>query len=211
MAKPPRCTICRHRERPAIDLALARGITAKAVAKRYDIGIHALYRHRKDHLTPAVKARLLAGPDTELDLENLKETEAQSLLAHVVALRHRIFGHLDLAEEVGDAYSAQRAVAQLPTNLELMARLLGELGVGSTHTTNILIAPQYLEMRVALVEALRPYPEAARAVSQALHRIETKAADTAQGPKFANGPAIRPEPALIEAKPINEEGNDCTH
>src|SRR5262245_44159362 len=201
-----RCTICAHRERQQIDLAIARGLSLPAIAKRFAISYDSLNRHKKAHLTPALRARLLAGPELDLDLDKLRESEAQSLLANLIALRHRIFAHLDAAEEVGDNFAAQRAVSQLHTNLETTAKLLGELGVGSVqHTTNILVAPQYLSLRVALVEALRPFPEAARAVSQALHRIESAAAaEIAEGPKFATGPAIRPQPPLIEAKPITE-------
>jgi len=58
----------------------------------------------------------------------------------------------------------------------LTAKLLGDLGTGSTTITNILIQPAYVTMRVELVKALTPYPEAARAVAAVLHQIEDKAA-----------------------------------
>ena len=70
-----------------------------------------------------------------------------------------------------------RVASALHTNLELTGKLLGDLGVGTTNVTNILIAPQYLEMRLALVQALAPFAEARVAVAQALHQIESKAAD----------------------------------
>jgi hypothetical protein len=41
----------------------------------------------------------------------------------------------------------------------------------------VLILPQYIEMRCALVNALQPYPEAKLAVAAALRTIESKAAD----------------------------------
>jgi hypothetical protein len=200
MSNPgPKCTICKHRERAAIDLALARRVSVYALAKRYQLGHDAIYRHSRNHLPPQLRAKLLAGPDTEVDLDHLKATESQSLLANLVAIRHRLFGALDAAEEHGDGYMLTRTTSQLHQNLELTGKLLGDLGVGHTTINNVLVMPQYVEMRVALVNALRPHPEAARAVAAVLHQIESKAAAdvtaTDAGRKLANGKV----PPLIEA------------
>jgi hypothetical protein len=174
----PACSVCSHRELAQIDTALARGVSVPAIARRFKLGIHSLYRHGRAHLPPQLRASLLAGPDLEgIDLDKLKETESQSLLANLVSLRHRLFASLDIAEEFGDAGMVTRVASALHSNLELTARLLGDLGIGSTNVTNILIAPQYIEMRVALVQALSAFPEARLAVAQALHQIESKAAD----------------------------------
>jgi hypothetical protein len=58
--------------------------------------------------------------------------------------------------------------------------LVGSLTTGSTTINNILIMPAYVEMRVELVKALQPYPEARQAVAAVLHTIEHKAADAIQ-------------------------------
>jgi len=70
-----------------------------------------------------------------------------------------------------------RVAGQLHRNLEITGKLLGDLSVGSTMITNILIQPAYVEMRVELVRALAPFPEARQAVAIVLHAIEHKAAD----------------------------------
>ena len=64
----PQCTVCRHREHAAIDLGLARGVSMGALARRYKVGADSLYRHRKAHLPPQLRAALLAGPDLDIDL-----------------------------------------------------------------------------------------------------------------------------------------------
>jgi transposase-like protein len=175
--KPTKCSICRHRELAAIDLALARGVSVGALARRYVVGADSLYRHARAHLPAQLRASLIAGPSIEgLDLDKLRETESQSLLMNLVALRHRLFASLDTAEEAGDGNMLSRVAGQLHKNMELVGRLLGDLNTGST-ITNILIQPQYVEMRIGLVDALRPFPEAARAVALVLHQIEAKAAD----------------------------------
>jgi hypothetical protein len=51
-----------------IDLALARRVSVKALERRYGIHHDSLYRHAKTHLPPQLRAQLLAGPDTSVDL-----------------------------------------------------------------------------------------------------------------------------------------------
>jgi hypothetical protein len=173
----PACTVCSHRERAQIDTALARGVAAPAIARRFKLGTDSIYRHSWKHLPPQLRATLLAGPDLEgIDLDKLKETESQSLLANLVALRHRLFAALDCAEEYQDAGMLTRVASQLHQNLELTGKLLGDLGVGSTTNVNVLVMPAYIELRVALVQALSAFPEARAAVAQAVHQLENKAA-----------------------------------
>jgi hypothetical protein len=173
------CLCCRHRERAAIDLGLARGVSAYALSKRYGISTDSIYAHRKNHLPAQLKARLLAGPDLDLDLDKLKETESQSLLANLVALRHRLFAALDAAEESGSGSVVSRIAGQLHRNMELVGKLLGDLGIGSTTiNNNVLVMPAYVELRVELVKALEPYAEAKQAVAKVLHQLEDKAAAT---------------------------------
>jgi transposase-like protein len=111
----PQCTACRHREHAAIDLALSRGVAVSALARRYGISTDILYRHRKAHIPPQLRAKLIAGPDTDIDLNKLRETESQSLLANLVALRHRLFAALDIAEENGDGFMLTRPHSSMLT------------------------------------------------------------------------------------------------
>jgi transposase-like protein len=174
--RAPQCSCCKHRENTSIDLGLSRGVSVLALSRRYGVTTDSLYRHRKLHLSPQLRAKLLQGPDTEIDLDKLRETESQSLLANLVALRRRLFASFDYAEEMGDTHLLTRVSSQIHTNLEITGKLIGDLGVAGS-TTNILVLPTYVEMRVELVRALAPFPEARVAVAQVLHAIESKAAD----------------------------------
>ena len=172
------CLVCRHREKAAVDLALSRGVSVTALSRRYKISTDAIYRHSRNHLPPQLRAQLIAGPDIkDLDLDRLRENESQSLLSHLIALRNRLLAGLDVAEEYRDGSMLTRVSAQLHQNLELTAKLVGDLGTGSTTINNVLIMPQYVELRVELVKALQPFPDARLAVAQVLHAIEHKAAD----------------------------------
>jgi len=179
-----RCNVCRHKDLAGIDLALARGIAVQALAKRYEVSTDSLYRHAKAHLPPQLRAQLIsAAPDLgSVDLDKLRETESQSLLSHLVAIRGRLFGSLDFSEEHGDSNMVARITSQLHQNLELTGKLLGTLGTGHTTINNSLIVTSeaYVQMRVAMLRALRPFPEAAQAVAQVLHTIEHEAVQPAQ-------------------------------
>ena len=107
-----RCTVCQHRERAGVDLALARGVSVRALASRYKLHRDALYRHQKNHLPPQLRASLIAGPDLDIDLDKLRETESQSLLANLVNLRGRLFSSLDVAEECRDGTMLARIAGQ---------------------------------------------------------------------------------------------------
>jgi hypothetical protein len=50
-----------------------RGVSVTALSRRYGLSTDALYRHKAAHLTPALRAKLLAGPDIAgLDLDRLR-------------------------------------------------------------------------------------------------------------------------------------------
>ncbi len=178
MPRGKRCTICSHRECAAIDLALARGVSPRALARRYKVGIDSLYRHEKNHLPPQLRAKLIAGPDLDIDLDRLKETESQSLLMNLVSVRQRLLASLDTAEDAGDGNMLSRVSGQLHKNFEITGRLLGDLSAGGTTiNNNVLVMPAYVEMRVELVKALQPFPEARQAVAAVLHRLEARQAE----------------------------------
>jgi hypothetical protein len=163
---------------------ISRGVSVTALARRYKLGTDSIYRHKARHLPATVRAKLLLGPDLDVDLDKLRETESQSLLAHLVGLRHRLFAALDTAEEYGDANMLSRVASALHRNLEITGQLIGDLGVGSTTNVNVLIMPQYVELRVALVTALSAFPEAKQAVAQVLHQLESKAAESIKPPEL---------------------------
>ena len=123
-----KCSICCHREASNIDLALSRGVSVTALSRRYKVSTDSLYRHSNNHLPPQLRAKLIAGPDLAIDLDKLRETESQSLLANLVGLRHRLFASLDTAEECGDGGMVTRVASALHTNLELTGKAVGRSG-----------------------------------------------------------------------------------
>lgn len=123
-------------------------------------------------------ALLAAQKPSEIDLDALRASESEGLLSQLIAQRARLQGHVELAAQLGDVRGCVAAEGAITSNLQLVAKLLGQLVQHhDVRHTSLLISPDYLRLRQTLVEALRPYPEAARAVGAALHRLESEAAD----------------------------------
>jgi len=193
------CTICGHERRYAIELSLVHRIGAGTIARRFNVSIDAVKRHARNHLTPVQRAALLvASKPTAVDLEELRKSEGQGLLASLVAQRARLQTGIELALEAGDANAATRAEHVILQNLTVVGKLLSQF---VTHheirSTSLLVSPDYLALRSAILRALAPYPDARAAVGRALAELETTAADEI----MAN--AARPVPKLIEAGPIH--------
>jgi hypothetical protein len=177
------CRTCGHEQRPRIELLLARGVALRIIARRFDLNIHTLSRHRKNHMPPGLRAALALeapGAATPYDLERLRKDRAEGLLQRAVAAEGRILAAIGQAETDGDTNALARLWGRWWEGWANEAKLLGELSAHSRHITqNILINPTFIELRAELVQALAAYPEAKRAVARALHRIESKAVEEA--------------------------------
>ena len=169
-----RCTICDHPQRALIEMGLARKVPGRALARKFGVSEAAISRHRKNHMPPQLMAALMAGAKpTEIDLEELRKSESEGLLQHMVAQRGRLYRLADEAREMGDVRGAVQAERAITDTLEFGAKLLGELVSHSSITTNTLIvSPEYAQLRSALVRALGPYPDARRAVAKVLRDVE---------------------------------------
>lgn len=152
---PRTCTICNHPERPEIDRALLSGEAYRTIAKRYGASPSAVLRHREHLPTQLVKAQAAE-----------EVAQADNLLEQVKFLQTRALSILDRADLAGDLRTALSAIREARGNLELLAKLLGELQ--QEGTVNVTVSPEWLTLRAVLITALQPYPDAARAVSRAL-------------------------------------------
>ena len=161
---PRSCTICAHPERDAIDEALVRGESTGKLAGRYrTIEERALRRHRANHLP------------TKLVMAQAAEEVAQadSLLDQVRDLQDKALGILDAAEKGGELRTALSAIREARGNLELLAKLLGELD--ERPVVNLTVSPEWLELRVLIVGALEAHPEARGAVLRAIEGAGNRA------------------------------------
>ena len=152
---PRVCTICTHESRADIDAALVAEEPYRHIATRYGTSTGALQRHREHLPSQLVKAR-----------EAEEVTQADTLLEQVRSLQTRALSILDRADQAGDLRTALSAIREARSNLELLGKLAGELQ--QEGTVNVTVSPEWLTLRATVIEALHPYPEAARAVAGAL-------------------------------------------
>jgi hypothetical protein len=169
-----KCTVCEHPRRAEIELGIARRVGYRQISQKFGPSIWALHRHRHGHMPPALMVALeTTALPTVVDLDALRKSESEGLLQTLVVQRGRLFQLLDEAEAVGDIKAAAAVHGRIMDNVTIVAKLLGDLSTHSVTTVNtLLVAPEYLSLRSALVTALRPYPEARKAVSAVLQGLE---------------------------------------
>ncbi len=157
---PRHCTLCSHPEQAAIDGALVDGAQSlRDIARQWRVSKDAVARHKTDHL-PAHLAKA----------EEAKAvSQADSLLDRLLALSQETAAILKEARAGQDNELALKAIARAERQIELQARLLGELK--NNAIVNVLVLPQWQTIKAVIVEALGPYPQAGAAVAEALGSV----------------------------------------
>jgi hypothetical protein len=170
-----RCTICDHVDRASIELGLANKVPIRVLGKRYRVHQDAVYRHGRNHMPPELHAQLMTrGRMTPMELENLRVTESEGVLQHLVAVRARLYGLMDFAEKIEDYKGAAAISGHILRNLEVTAKLLGDLRTGSVSVTNnLLVMPEFHALRTNILQALRSHPEARTDVIKALQHFQS--------------------------------------
>lgn len=121
-------------------------------------------------------------------LDQLREREERSLLAHLVATRHK----LNLLGEKADARGDYKVSGQIQSRivgvLEATGRLLGSFADSHARVVNhntLVLDPSYLRLRSGLTSILRKHPAALKDVLTLLTSIESVE------------PAVKAEPLSI--------------
>ncbi len=155
---PRRCTACTHPELEDINYALVAGdASLRTIADRWSVSKTALIRHKEEHI-----------PSHLAKAEGAREiARADGLLDQVRDLRDKALSILTQAERAGELRTALQGVREARGCLELMAKLEGELKDGQT--VNILVAPEWLTLRSAILGALESYPEARQVLVEVLN------------------------------------------
>jgi len=152
-----KCTVCNHPNAAEINERLIDKVPLETLSKIYGVTVAALHRHKKHIPAQLTKA------------QEAKETAAaDSLMGRITALNMKaehIYSEALKAENLNAAISAVRELRGIT---ELYAKITGELQAQTVN--NIIIMPEWLALRTAILKALEPYPEARRAVVEAVGR-----------------------------------------
>ncbi len=139
-----------------MDEALVGGASNRSVASLYDVSEAAMRRHKANHLP----AKLVMAQAAE------EVAQADTLLEQVRDLQSRTLAILEAAEDTNQHRTALGAIREARSNLELLAKLLGQLD--ERPVVNLNLSPEWLELRAVIVAALEPYSEARESVLRAL-------------------------------------------
>jgi hypothetical protein len=157
---PKQCPVCVHSERQEIEKALLGSETLHQIAQRFSLSYWAVYRHRQKHLPKQLKKAQ--------DVQEM--IQADSLLRQMLYLQSRALTILRTAEASGELKTALGAIREARGNLELLAKLGGELA--QEGTINILVMPAWVSLRTVILRALESYPEARLKIAQALSEVD---------------------------------------
>jgi hypothetical protein len=173
----------KHPRRGEIEADIARGVSERVVARKYDISKDSVHRWSKTKIPPQLRAQRYVGLlNATSDLETLRIEESDGLLKNLAMQRMRLLHAQDKAAQKDNLLAISYLSGQVHKNLELVGRYLGEFAKHTVQTNiSILIQPEYLKLRSALLQALGPYPEAKQAVVSALHQLESTAAQEPNG------------------------------
>src|SRR5882724_9294196 len=194
--KGRRCTICQHPQRPNIDLAIATGISRRLIAARFKVSADAEWRHGREHLTPEIRAALATKVlAREGDMHRILLEEGSGVVEALKAIRGPLFGMFLAAIDLGDAKAATAISGRLHESLSLTAKLTGELVPhAGVSITNVLLSPDFRQLRAELLRVLARYPEAL--LSWPLVRPIIRGHRDPPGTRLSGAPARRRVPGM---------------
>src|SRR5688500_7599726 len=158
---PRLCTVCTHPQRSAIERRLvAESGAYRDIARQWRLSKDALARHKAEHLpTRLVQAQ---------EAENV--AQALDVVQQLKAINAATLAVLKEARERHDGDLALKAVDRVQRQIELQAKLLGDLD--ERPQVNIHVSAEWIEIRALLVSTLAPYPAARVAVAAALVELD---------------------------------------
>jgi hypothetical protein len=160
---PRTCTVCTHSKRAEIDKALLSGDAFRNIAERFSVSLGALTRHKEAHLSQRMAE--VAARNAEADIRT-----AIDVVAQLKAINGASLSILEDARAAKDGTLALQAIDRIQKQIELQARLIDLIRDGDT--INVVISPQWMEIRTVILTALQPYPDADRAVANGLQLMD---------------------------------------
>ncbi len=157
---PRTCTICSHPQRDAIDQAIVTGMANRPIASQFQVGYKAVERHAAGHIKQAIKQSQVAK----------EEAQTLDVVRQLVTINTVTLAILKEARDTKENNLALSAVDRVMKQLELQAKLLGDLD--SAPTVNVWLPTDWATIELAIASALAPFPQAATAVADALARVE---------------------------------------
>lgn len=150
------CTVCAHPKLDEINKLLICSDSYRDIARQFNVSKDALARHKESHI-----------PELLLKSWDAKEAlQADNLLDQIVYYESEARRFKEEAESQGDIELALKAVDRALKCVEIFAKVRGL--IQEQPQINIVLLPEWVELRTRIVTALRPHPEALEAVRNAI-------------------------------------------
>jgi hypothetical protein len=150
------CTVCAHDEHHSINVALVQRTAYRNIAHVYGVSQYALMRHAREHLP-----KLLVQSSRAVEV-----ARADDLIGTIEGMIGRLEAFIDRAEAAGDGQEFRAHAAEWRKQIELLAKISGELR--QEGITNVFVNPQWVQLEATIVNALVGFPEAREAVLTAI-------------------------------------------
>jgi hypothetical protein len=179
-----KCVVCAHPDKVRIELLLAGGAGQKAVGRKFGISKDSIWRHWTRHVDAQHRARLLMGPVQMHALSAQIAEENTSVLENLRIIRAGLYQQYDAALEAGDRTAGALLAGKLHQNLQITARITGELAssplisINNNQTNNMVMveSPAFAAFQARLIGVLRLFPDARDAVIVEFERLEAPSA-----------------------------------
>jgi hypothetical protein len=171
---PRTCTICTHPQRPAIEAACIASTPYRHIASQYGVSYKAVERHKDAHIPAAISHAQEAREEAQA-LDVVRQLKAINAAAVAILAETRRTREHDIA---------LRAIDRIQRQLELQAKLLGDLD--ERPQFSIMLSSEWLSVRAAILTALVPHQQARQDVVTALLALEA-GSDTGSEGNTTNG------------------------
>lgn len=176
MTMPSQCSICGSKDRFGIEEALVTGRSLRSIEREFAVSRSAISRHQHDGhigrtLRKAVSSPVCPPAKRE---EIVAIAQASELVKWTRGLLGKSLRILDSAEGGGDLRTACAAVREARGNVELLAKLTGELSNASqlVQNNNGISPEEYRKTIGLIIRALEPFTDARAAVLNAIGAAE---------------------------------------
>ena len=178
------CQVCKHEQVGRIDYLIVaggggHGSGRRALAQKFGVTEISIWNHGKNHITPEYRQAVLAGPlRSEHDLRELVAEENTSVLQNFRGLYNAHRSRWLVALEAGSdelMITHGRAMAEMLWKIGKLTREIAPpQQLIQNNTVQIFEHPEYIQAITVLTAALRPFPEARQAASEALRALTAK-------------------------------------
>jgi hypothetical protein len=126
---PRTCSICKHKQLEEINQAIVAGQSLRNISQQFSVNYSAVNRHKKNCLP----ASLVKSKKAE------EVAHADDLIGQLITLNRETMLIFGIAKKSKDFELALKAISRAEKQLELQAKLLGELQQEGTIKVQVLV------------------------------------------------------------------------